>query len=259
MSSGAQMLAGGVMLLAIVAATRRMVAEFICAPFHGSAWIALALSRFCRLHRRIHRLRLAAAPRIADESGNLCVRQSRGGSDDGLLSGRRAAGRRARLLGGLFVLASVVTITSMRKPRLRPWRKTQNDRALLAAAARTKGRIHAGILRVVLPFGQMVNPFPGGGGQVMHAISRRDFLKTSVVAGAIAGMRQCCRCSPSARRPPTGSRWENRASKSRASLSAPEPTAATCSAQLGQKGFTRTRRATPMIAASASLRPPKRM
>jgi len=43
--------------------------------------------------------------------------------------------------------------------------------------------------RLVIPFGQLVNPLSQGAeGKIIMPISRRDFLKTSVAAGAIAGM-----------------------------------------------------------------------
>ena len=75
MSSGAQMLAGGV-LLAVVAAARGEFRGLHLLHVSNAAWLALLYLIFAGLDCRIHGVRVAAASRIADEGGNLCLRES---------------------------------------------------------------------------------------------------------------------------------------------------------------------------------------
>ncbi len=95
MSSGAQMLAGGAMLAAVSAA-RGEWRGFNLSAVSGPSLDRACLPDSCRLHRRIHSLRVAAASRIANQSWNLCVRQPRRGCNHRLFSRRRTSGRAHR-------------------------------------------------------------------------------------------------------------------------------------------------------------------
>ncbi len=93
------------------------------------------------------------------------------------------------VLGGIFVLASVVTITSMRTKIPACGRRRRMRRPLPAAAPRHKAQIHAEILAVVLIFGQLANPF-GREAEVTYAAH----FQTTFLEGRRSCRRDCGTC-----------------------------------------------------------------
>jgi len=97
MSSGAQMLAGGVLLML----TAAVLGEF--RGFHVQAVFARGMARVGvsdrgRINRGIYSVRLADSSRIADQGGNLCVCESGGRGAGGILP-RRGSDRSAHDCG----------------------------------------------------------------------------------------------------------------------------------------------------------------
>ena len=90
MSSGVQMLAGGV-FLAIVAARVRRVSRFSSFRRFARGVVFSALPDRLRLDHRVHRLHLAHPPRIADEGRHVRVCESGGGGDARIFPRRRSA------------------------------------------------------------------------------------------------------------------------------------------------------------------------
>lgn len=77
MSSGAQMLAGGI-LLTLVATLRGEFTDFQFKAVSRMAWLSLGYLICGRVDHRVHGISLAHPPRVTYQSGHLCIRESSG-------------------------------------------------------------------------------------------------------------------------------------------------------------------------------------
>ena len=101
MSSGAQMLAGGVLLNADGGSAGR-IPRLPCASGVARGVACVGVFDCGRIDRRLHGVCLAASPRIADQGGDLRVCESSGRCSGGIFSGRRSdrsADRRGNIAG----------------------------------------------------------------------------------------------------------------------------------------------------------------
>jgi len=134
MSSGAQMLAGGI-LLTLTAAMLGEFKGFDVRAVSSGAWLGVALLDLRRFDRCLHRLRVAHPPRIANQSWYLRVCQSSRRGSAGYALGGEPLGTRT-IVGTLLVLVSVVVITT-----------TPKKKTVTAALVTENGISAAGIVR----------------------------------------------------------------------------------------------------------------